>query len=296
MIGVRGRRGLLHCYVREHFLMTAREKADVVAKLVESAKSSGFEVGKIFLERVESVPEAYAALLDAAAAEDVVAVLMPSLRHLDGIGEPKAIAKRLAVSAQVEVLLLPQSSFSQGPAWSSAVRDASSWSRPFPWSPGVVRTSSGHCTGTPSNAGERAHSNRAVSRSPFHPEMPMRVSRSASLPPEAPAWGQRGARFPHMLRGTCSLGRGCVLVADAKQRSAHRPRGREADLHPASQCSPTHAEGFAGPRQLHSDSRSDQEEGFQPWGKSRSWSRWSWVMPSLRSSRGTCSSRLFRPG
>lgn len=190
MIGLGGRRGLLHCYVREHFLMTAQERADVVAKLVESAKSSGFEVGKIFLERVEPAPEAYEALVAAAVADDVAAVLMPSLRHLDGIGEPKSTAQRLAVSAQVEVLVLPQPSFSQGPVRSTAC-NTSSQNRPLSRRPGALLTTLGRRAGTPTKAGERVRSNRAASRSPIHPEDPLRGSRLAPLPPDAPARGQR---------------------------------------------------------------------------------------------------------
>lgn len=110
--------------------MTARERAGTIATLMSVATSDGFEVGKIFLEQVESAPAAYNSLVDAASAEDVVAVLMPSLRHLDGIGDPEMIATQLAVSAQVEVLVLPQPSFHQGAVWSSAVRESSSPLRP----------------------------------------------------------------------------------------------------------------------------------------------------------------------
>jgi len=182
-------RGLLHCYFREHFLMTAREKADVIAKLVTFAHCAGFQLGKIFMERIDSVPTAYQSLVETAAASEVSAVLLPSLEHLAGIGDPDAVACQLRSSAQVEVLVLCEPSFSQGPAWSSAACDTSPQGRPFfQESRCGAHLLRAPCRGSP-RAGERVRSYRAASRSPFHPERPVRVSRMASLPPEAPAWG-----------------------------------------------------------------------------------------------------------
>ncbi|GAA3083904.1 hypothetical protein GCM10010530_07470 [Kribbella aluminosa] len=178
----------MHCYFKEHFMMTAKERSAVLALFTGFAAQQGIELGCIFRDTVETGAAGLDALRVALRVDDVRLVAVPAFPHLDVLGDHRGVVREFAAAGMTVVAA--DSCFSHGPTRSIGC-DPSSQNRPFPWSPGAVRTSSGHRTGTPSQSGERVHSKCAVSCSPFHPEKPMRVSRSASLPSVAPAWGQR---------------------------------------------------------------------------------------------------------
>jgi len=82
---------VLHCYFREHLFMTAREVADIRARFVVLAEREGYKLGSIFMEKLETAPTAFRDLLQAASKEDVVAVAVPSMRHLAVVGDPEEL-------------------------------------------------------------------------------------------------------------------------------------------------------------------------------------------------------------
>ncbi|GAB3943594.1 hypothetical protein GCM10029976_066440 [Kribbella albertanoniae] len=95
-------------------------------------------------------------------------------------------------------------------------------------------------TGSPSKAGERARSHWAAPRSPFHPEGPMRGSRSAPLLSSSPGALGRGQRDPVSLSGEAGAatpaasmtgaqdGATTVLVLEATSVSPWKPRASTA--------------------------------------------------------------------
>jgi len=47
---------LIHGYLREHLFMGAREKADIRARMQRTADRLGYRLGKVFEEKVETMP------------------------------------------------------------------------------------------------------------------------------------------------------------------------------------------------------------------------------------------------
>lgn len=95
---------LLHCYIREHVFMTPREAADIRTRFAVFAEREGFQLGRIYTERPDTVPAAFRALVVAAAEPGITAVAVPSLRHLAVVGEPNAIKDHLERVTGVQVL------------------------------------------------------------------------------------------------------------------------------------------------------------------------------------------------
>ena len=56
--------GFVAGYFREHMLMTAGEMQQARSRLVSTARSRGLNVDAIFIERLETVPDAFAAMVE----------------------------------------------------------------------------------------------------------------------------------------------------------------------------------------------------------------------------------------
>lgn len=95
----------MHGYIREHLFMTASEHADLIAQFIVFARREGFQLGKVFTEKVETVPEAFASLVRAVLDDRAAAVAVPTLHHLAGIGYPIAIRADLERATGVSVLV-----------------------------------------------------------------------------------------------------------------------------------------------------------------------------------------------
>jgi hypothetical protein len=95
---------VLHGYFREHLLMTPTEKADIRAGFETFAKRNDYRLGKIFMERVESAPDALSALVAAVLDDKAAAVAVPSLAHFSGLGHPVAVHKQLEAALHTPVL------------------------------------------------------------------------------------------------------------------------------------------------------------------------------------------------
>jgi hypothetical protein len=96
---------LVHAYYREHLFMEAREKADIRARFTVYAEREGYRLGKIFEEKVESVPAAFGDLVDALVTDGAVAVLVPNLGHFAVLGHPIHIRNDLESALQLAVLV-----------------------------------------------------------------------------------------------------------------------------------------------------------------------------------------------
>src|SRR5690242_14974775 len=84
-------RPLLLGYVRRHLLMTEDELGAVKERLNHFAATEGFAMGTIFVERRESAPGAFEALVQAIEHEQAAAVVLPSMLHFAVLGAPLAV-------------------------------------------------------------------------------------------------------------------------------------------------------------------------------------------------------------
>jgi hypothetical protein len=98
-------RAVAHGYYREHLFMVCREKADIRARISVCAERAGYQFGKIFEEKVESVPSAFHDLVQALVNDKAAAVVVPNLGHFAVLGHPIAIRDGLQAALQVPVLV-----------------------------------------------------------------------------------------------------------------------------------------------------------------------------------------------
>lgn len=98
-------RPFVAAYLREHMLMTASEMAWAQRGLIEFAERRGLVLNEIFIERLESAPEAFAKLADRLNVPGQRIVILPGTHHLAGLGDhPVAVLKAFA-NDRVQVLI-----------------------------------------------------------------------------------------------------------------------------------------------------------------------------------------------
>lgn len=231
----------VHCYYRQHFMMTAKDRAEMMARFVAYSQRNGLELAGIFTDTVDSKSRGLTALRVALSMEKDGLVAVPALLHLAPLGDAHAVVREFAADGAT-VVIVPLH-FDQGPA-RSTLCETSPQGRSLTRRPGTTLTTLGRRTGPPSNAGERARSDWAAPRSPFHSEDPMRGSRMAPLPSSPSGAPGRGRRGPLSQSGEADVappvastagaqgGATTVLVLEATSAS---PRTHEmsADALPA---------------------------------------------------------------
>ncbi|WP_328993921.1 hypothetical protein OG394_06075 [Kribbella sp. NBC_01245] len=84
--------------------MTEVEMANARQNLVDLAVSQALDLRKIYVERIESAPDAFDALLTEVTQGGVERILVPGLHHLAVIGDPRAIRNDLQKDG-VDVLI-----------------------------------------------------------------------------------------------------------------------------------------------------------------------------------------------
>lgn len=84
--------------------MTETEMANARQNLVYVAVSENLELAKIYVERVESSPEAFHAMLTEIRLGNAQRLLVPGLHHLAVIGDPRTIRSDLR-KCGVDVLI-----------------------------------------------------------------------------------------------------------------------------------------------------------------------------------------------
>ena len=98
-------RPLLLGYIRSHVLMTADEIAEAKVELAAFAMVEGFALGTIYLERPETAPAAFQALVDEIRCDnDVWAGAVPTAHHLTD-GGIRAMRARLEHHGTVHVMV-----------------------------------------------------------------------------------------------------------------------------------------------------------------------------------------------
>lgn len=97
--------GVLHGYIREHLFMTPNEHADLVARIVALAEREGYTLGRVYTEKLETIPDAFHALMQAVVDDNAAAVAVPTLHHLAVFGPPAEIRDHLVQAVGVPVVL-----------------------------------------------------------------------------------------------------------------------------------------------------------------------------------------------
>lgn len=138
----------MHCYFKEHFMMTAKERSAVLALFTGFAAQQGIELGCIFRDTVETGAAGLDALRVALRVDDVRLVAVPAFPHLDVLGDHRGVVREFAAAGMTVVAA--DSCFSHGPTRSIGC-DPSSQSRPFPGVPARCAPPQGIAPGLPLN-------------------------------------------------------------------------------------------------------------------------------------------------
>jgi hypothetical protein len=69
------------------------------------AEREGYQLGRVYTEKVETVPEAFGALVQAVLEDKAAAVAVPSLHHFAVLGNPVALRDELQRVTGVPVLI-----------------------------------------------------------------------------------------------------------------------------------------------------------------------------------------------
>jgi hypothetical protein len=93
-------------YFREHMLMDAAEMDRARRGMVSAAKSHGLDIDAIFVERLETVPEAFAAMIEKLQASGSNVLVIPGAHHLAGLGNHPLVILE-ALKCDVEVIFAP---------------------------------------------------------------------------------------------------------------------------------------------------------------------------------------------
>lgn len=95
-------------YLRKHLLMTETEVRYAKERLAYFAQEEGLQLDKVYVEKVETWPAAFEALVGAAVSDEVSAVLLPSMLHFAVLGPPAAIKQHFECITSTRVLAVPE--------------------------------------------------------------------------------------------------------------------------------------------------------------------------------------------
>jgi hypothetical protein len=99
-------RPLIPGYLRAHLLMTDYELAYMKDDLERFAEKAGYRLGRVFVERVDSVPAVFGALLELLEQDRPEAVVIPSAVHLAPLGIRAEQLHYLEAATGVRVLVV----------------------------------------------------------------------------------------------------------------------------------------------------------------------------------------------
>ncbi|GAB3948690.1 hypothetical protein GCM10029976_080390 [Kribbella albertanoniae] len=85
--------------------MTPAEMARAQRGLIEFAERRGLVLSEIFIEKLESVPEAFAKLAARVSEPGERIVIIPGIHHLAGLGDPPLSVLRAFAADGVQVLI-----------------------------------------------------------------------------------------------------------------------------------------------------------------------------------------------
>ncbi|MFC5264335.1 hypothetical protein ACFPJ1_19685 [Kribbella qitaiheensis] len=95
-------------YFKKHFLMTSREVAATRELILECAASNDRQLDTLYIDEIETAPyELHQCLQKAGASRDAV-LIIPSLLHLAGEGDPRRLRQQLENHGLVVLIAQPQ--------------------------------------------------------------------------------------------------------------------------------------------------------------------------------------------
>ncbi|QNE21640.1 hypothetical protein F1D05_31620 [Kribbella qitaiheensis] len=92
-------------YIRRHVLMTPREMAQAQQGIIAFARARGLEIAEIFVEELETVPDAFARMAEKLHGTGERVVILPGVHHLAGLGSPPLVALQAFTADGVQVLI-----------------------------------------------------------------------------------------------------------------------------------------------------------------------------------------------
>jgi hypothetical protein len=96
---------LLLGYMRAHLLMTEEELTAAKEQLRQFAQREDYTLGTVLVEQLDTMPAAFAALVEAVDREGAVAIVVPSTAHLTAGGLPPLLTSYLKHVTGIRVLV-----------------------------------------------------------------------------------------------------------------------------------------------------------------------------------------------
>ncbi|WBQ06252.1 hypothetical protein [Kribbella sp. CA-293567] len=99
-------RPLMLGYLCRGLLVTDGQMKELEQQMATFAQAEGFAMGFVYVERSETSPAAFGALMESVNRYEVSAIVVPSRLHLAVLGSPLEMNDRFERAAGVRVLLL----------------------------------------------------------------------------------------------------------------------------------------------------------------------------------------------
>jgi hypothetical protein len=97
---------LLLGYLRRDLLVVDSQVTELEREMAAFAQAEGFAMGHTYVEKPESWPAAFEALIESVNRYEVTAVVLPSLLHFTGLGLPTDIRDSFERATGARVLVL----------------------------------------------------------------------------------------------------------------------------------------------------------------------------------------------
>lgn len=91
-------------YIREDRWLSDEEVAHATRVLSDFADDEGYELGTVYVERVERTPAAFESLIATAIREEAAAIVVPGFEHLRLIGSALELAAHMAKTTGARIL------------------------------------------------------------------------------------------------------------------------------------------------------------------------------------------------
>jgi len=97
---------LLLGYLRRDLLVVDSQVTELKREMADFAQAEGFAMGHTYVEKPESWPAAFEALIESVNRYQVTAVVLPGLLHFTGLGLPTGIRDSFERATGARVLVL----------------------------------------------------------------------------------------------------------------------------------------------------------------------------------------------
>ncbi|MGW7687129.1 hypothetical protein ACWGID_40690 [Kribbella sp. NPDC054772] len=94
-----------YAYARKHLLMCESEVNRTKERLTYFAKQAGYNLSAVFVEEVQTAPDAFERLVQAVVNDKVETVILPSMLHFAVLGDPKRIREHFEGATGAKVVI-----------------------------------------------------------------------------------------------------------------------------------------------------------------------------------------------